>query len=138
MDPANPAPQSRWIYRLSDARFLRGGFAVDQPYDPATEGLAVFPDNDPHPDQRRHRYANVTPLPRRDATPAEIAAYDDELLTALATRESRRKDIIAAVALLVKRTDPNWGTYTLAQKRDAVLAAADEWIALRVFVEKNV
>lgn len=137
MDPANTPVKSRWVYRLSDAMFLRGGYS-DTPYDPATEGVAEFPDDDAHPNPRLHRWANVTPRPKRDATAAEIAAYDDEKLTDLATRESRAKDTIASIALMLKRTDPNWATYTLAQKVAAVNAAKTEWVNLRVFVENNV
>jgi hypothetical protein len=48
----------------------------------------------------------------------------------------RRRDVLATVALIVRRTDPAWATMTPAQKRNAVLEAADQWRDLRALVER--
>ncbi len=48
---------SRWVYRLADGMYVRGGFN-DPEYDPSTEAVAEFQDADPHPNIREER-ANV-------------------------------------------------------------------------------
>lgn len=60
---------SRWIYRLLDGVYLRGGF-YDPGYDPTTESLDAFID-ERHPDPRTERGPG-----RRPATAQEITDYD--------------------------------------------------------------
>lgn len=130
---------ARWLYRKSDGVFLQGGF-YDVPIpliggvpDPAY-GIAEFGDAD-QPDPRLHRYDPATG--KRLATAPELAAQADADLTTQAALTSRQRDILATVALIVKRSNPTaWTSMTAAQKRAAVLNAADEWRDLRVLVDK--
>ena len=56
------------------------------------------------------------------------------------TRTSREKDVLATVALVVRRAVgiATWNGWTAQQKRDAVLAEADVWVNIREFLEANV
>jgi hypothetical protein len=77
-------------------------------------------------------------------TPAEIAAVSDGTatdtsITASAFVTSRQKDILATVAWALRLKDlAAWTALTTAQKKTAVLAAADDWRDIRVFIEKNI
>ncbi len=64
---------SKWIYTKSTGQFTRGGF-YDPPYDPESEGVVEFQDDDPNPDVRLDRFDPVRG--KRPATAQEIAAYD--------------------------------------------------------------
>lgn len=142
---------SKWIYRQSDGVFLYGGFydAVPPRKKDAVEngqpvkvpdydnyGVVEFPDADPHPDVRLHRFDPVEG--KRLATAQEIAAADDAALTERSEATSRQKDILATCALIVRaRNITGWNGMTLAQKKTATLAEADVWRDIRVFIEKN-
>jgi len=71
-DKETPAVAT-WVYRLSDGRFLRGGFFAPA-YDPATEGVLVCPAG--HPDPRTARAAPDAPTGTRPATEAEVADFE--------------------------------------------------------------
>lgn len=66
--------------------------------------------------------------------------------TAAALLTSRQKDILTMVAFVVRRTNnpsgigasiTSWNAMTLAQKKTAVFAAADEWRDMRLWAEGN-
>lgn len=65
--------EHRWIYRLADGVFLRGGFC-DLSFDPAIEGVVRFDDADPAPHVRTERADGAGGT--RPATGPEIAAFD--------------------------------------------------------------
>lgn len=68
------------------------------------------------------------------ADPAVIAAR--QLADAQAT--SRQKDVLATIAWVIRsRNVSAWNALTGAQKKAAVLAEADIWRDLRVFIEQN-
>lgn len=51
---------------------------------------------------------------------------------------SRHKDILATVAWSIRYKDPAaWAAMTPLMKRNAVLAEADNWRDIRVFIEKS-
>jgi hypothetical protein len=70
---------ARWIVRLSDQAFLRGGYFVDLTYDPATETLVELGEVATQPDPRLERYDATAETKRRAATAAEVTAHDDAL-----------------------------------------------------------
>lgn len=133
---------AKFLYRKSDNRFLAGGFydvlppLVGDPLTPdwANYGVADFPDAD-LPDLKLHRYDPA--LGKRLATAQELTDADTTNLTSTATVDSRRLDVLTTVALIVKRGNPAaWASMTAAQRKTAVLAAADDWRDLRVLVDK--
>lgn len=119
---------SRWIYRLTDDAWLRGGYGVDPSYDSATEGLAEL--GEAHPDPRLERHDAASPTRRRPAMAAEIAAYDEKVLDSRARDAFDRNKGLKALALVLLdelntlRTHPAIGlpARTAAQLRDAVIA----------------
>jgi hypothetical protein len=132
----------RWLYRKSDGVFLSGGFfdvqlpTIGDPAvpDTANYGIAEFGDADT-PDIKLHRYDAV--LGKRLATAQELTDATTSALSATAQTDSRRLDIVATCALIVKRSNPTaWSNMTAAQKKAAVLAAADDWRDLRVLIDK--
>jgi len=124
-----------WVYRLADGVFLRGGFYMPS-FDPGTEGLAQFPDADPHPDIRLHRYDAT--LGKRLATPGELAATGSATLSLRSINTSREKDILSMCALVVRaRGIAAWNAMTLPQKVTATLAEADVWKDMRIWAEGN-
>lgn len=82
---------------------------------------------------------------QKTACDAAIASFDpdsasavDGDVTAAAQATSRQKDVLAMIAWSLRRADiPAWTLLTLNQKRAAVLAAADDWRDIRIFIEKN-
>lgn len=92
--------ESRWVYELASGRFLRGGFYLPG-YDPATEGVAVFPDADPHPDPTRERYDAAAPNKRRAATQTELDADATVARITAAQREAGGDVIRATVAWML-------------------------------------
>jgi len=65
-------------------------------------------------------------------------AVIDADTTALSSVTSRHKDVLATVAWAIQFKDPAaWAAKTPAQKRTQVLAEADNWRDIRVFIEKN-
>lgn len=79
---------------------------------------------------------------QKDQATSLIAAFSPltptQLLDKSAGMTSRQKDILATVALIVRQSNVSaWNAMTLAQKKTAVLAAADDWKSLRIFVENN-
>lgn len=68
------------------------------------------------------------------ADPAVVAARQ----LADAQASSRQKDLLAILAWAVRaRNVTTWNALTLAQKKAAVLAEADNWRDLRIFIEQN-
>ena len=136
---------SRWLYRKSDSLFLQGGGNLglqpplmgDPPLpDYTAYGVAEFADAD-QPSLHLHRYDAA--LGKRLATAQELADADDADTATRAQLTSRQRDILATVALIVRRSDPAaWTAMSAAQKKTAVLAAADQWRDLRVLVDKLV
>ena len=141
---------AKFIYRKSDNRFLGGGFydaqppMVAGPNDPdgnptqvpdyVNYGVAEFGDADmPDMTTDRHDATNG----KRRATAQELADDETEEVTQRARRNSRQKDVLAMCALIVRRSNPvAWAAMTPAQKRVAILAAADDFRDMRVLVEK--
>lgn len=61
-----------------------------------------------------------------------------QMLDQQATLTSRQKDILAMVAFAIRQSNVTaWNAMTLAEKKTAVLAGADTWKSMRVFVENN-
>jgi len=89
-------------------------------------------------DCRTQRYDNDT---LRAATAQEIADYDAlqvTVWTAAAAVTSRQKDVLATIAWGVRgKNVAAWNALTLAQKKSTVLAEADTWRDLRVWIEQN-
>lgn len=139
----------KYLYRKSDGVFLSGGSCDIQPPlitgpvvdgkptqvpDFTTYGVAEFGDAD-QPDLRLHRYDAV--LGKRLATAPEQASHDDARVVDAAALTSRQRDILATVAFIIRRSDVvAWNATTPAQKKAAVLAAADVWRDLRVAIDK--
>lgn len=74
--------------------------------------------------------ATLGPAP----TPADLAT----MRTFDFTQTSRRKDLLATCALIVRaRGIPAWNASTLQQKKDATFAEADVWVGIRDFIEQN-
>lgn len=65
-------------------------------------------------------------------------AFIDTDITRLSQATSRQKDILASIAWAIRLKDPAaWAALTNVQRRNAVLAEADNWRDIRVFIEKN-
>jgi hypothetical protein len=109
---------SRWIFRLSDGQYLRGGF-YDPDFDAATEALDEFPDADPHPDVRLHKGPG-----RQLRSQAELDAYDLAQRTMLATREQAVKAIRVTMLWVLRRILGRAPTPAEIQQ------ARDEWLAI--------
>lgn len=75
-------------------------------------------------------------------TQAQIdAVTDTQAADAEAARIARGEKndprVLALLAFVLSTTDPSWGTYTIAQKRAAVIDARDQWETLRLFIAKR-
>lgn len=80
-----------------------------------------------------------TPAELAAITPAQTAAVQATLRTAVFTATSRQKDILAMVALVVRAKGlAAWNAMTVPQKVSATLAEADAWTTIRDFIETNV
>lgn len=129
---------NKWVYRVSDGLLLLGDGADPSLYttDQVNYALVDVGATASIPDPRTQRAASATTL--RAATAPEIAAYDAARNTATFTATSRRKDILATCALIVRaRGIAAWNGMTLQQKKDATLAEADVWVTIRDFIETN-
>jgi|KBSSwiStaDraftv2_1062776.scaffolds.fasta_scaffold11619_3 hypothetical protein len=74
--------------------------------------------------------ATLGPAP----TPADMAT----MRTLEFTATSRRKDVLATCALIVRaRGIAAWNAMTLQQKVTAAFAEADVWVNIRDFIESN-
>ena len=72
-------------------------------------------------------------------TQAEIDAYKASKLTAYCNAESRKKDILAMLAVIVRGKDPvAWNGMTQAQKIDAIRAAAGIYKNIREFIDDKI
>lgn len=127
-----------WVYRNSDFHWM-----VRNAGDPAlinTQPASYTPvtlAQDACPDPRLTRGQATAPFVRA-ATAPEIAAYDAAQKTSTFTATSRQKDVIATCAQIVRaRGIAAWNAMTLQQKKDATLAEADVWVAIRQFIEDN-
>jgi hypothetical protein len=89
-------------------------------------------------DCRTQRYDNGA---LRAATAQEIADYDAAQVVAYteaAQVTSRQRDILATIAWGIRgRNVAAWNALTLAQKKSTVLAEADTWRDLRVWIDQN-
>lgn len=91
------------------------------------------------------QYLPSATAPQKTACAAAIAAFDpdsasnvDSDLTNTAQATSRQKDVLASIAWAIRFKDPAaWNALTGAQKKAAVLAEADNWRDIRIFIEKN-
>lgn len=71
-------------------------------------------------------------------TPAQITAAQTTERQAQFTATSRRKDVLATCALVVRaRGIATWNGMTVQQKKDATLVEADVWSNIRDFIETN-
>lgn len=129
-----------FVYRVSDGKFLFGGpydvvapkLANGQP-DPAY-GVVALPD-DQSPDPITERVDLAAASKRRPATAQEQTAALDDAIADTATGQSRRADVLTMLAWTVRRQNvPAWNAMTNQQKKAAVLAEADNWRDLRVFI----
>lgn len=103
--------------------------------DPAF-AVVVLPDGSPTPDQRVHLWGGSALVQK--SAPA-IATYDAAALDAQSLSSSRKKDILASIALVVRSRDiAGWNTMTTNQKVTATLAEADVWKAIRTFIDDKV
>lgn len=103
--------------------------------DDATHITVALPRN---PDHVRERYSGNSQDPLRAATAQEIADAKDAALQTEATVSSREKDVLATVAFVVRASNVSaWNAMTVAQKKTATLAQADNWRDIRVWIEKN-
>lgn len=94
---------SKWVYRVSDSLFLRGGF-YDPAYDSAHEGVVSFQDADPHPDVETERYDATSSTKRRPATQAEL-----DIATATRIDTEARKSIDEMRAIKTAILTSLWG-----------------------------
>lgn len=106
--------ENRWVYRLSDTLFLRGGFS-DPVFDQATEGVVVLPD-ERFPDPVRERCDPAAPSRRRPATAQEIAAIEDARKDADIDQQKALR-ALAQATFELKTTD-----WTAQQFRDRIKA----------------
>lgn len=91
-----------------------------------------------NPDALREKYSGDPLNPFTAKTAQEIADTITARQTAAAQVTSRQKDILATIAWAVRRSNVTaWNALTLAQKKSTVLAEADNWRDLRVFIEQN-
>lgn len=120
---AAPASDARWVYRLADGLFLRGGY-----YDPDVnpgEGLVSLGER--HPDPRLERFDPVTKT--RAATAPEIAAYDAALVDRDATASVDTDKALRALVVYVRaqlnvlRVAAGLPALTMAEVRAGVIAA---------------
>lgn len=82
------------------------------------------------------RYLQADAQPIIDAFDHDDPAHAAAELTALALADSRRKDILATVAIIVKERDvAAWNAMTITQKVEAVRNEADIWKAFREFID---
>lgn len=83
----------------------------------------------------------VQPASLQSAAQSIIDAFDaagNESANARWTTQSRQKDVLATMAMIVRaRNIPAWNSMTLQQKKDATFAEADVWINIRDFIEAN-
>lgn len=81
----------------------------------------------------------VTPSALQGAAQPTIDAFSlptpAVLLDENAVATSRQKDVLATIAWAHKQFNQNWAAMTPAQKKNAVLASADDWKAMRVLVD---
>lgn len=89
--------RSRWVYRLSDGRWLRGGILFDGAYDPQTEGLVEL---DFAPDFERDRYDATGTNYCRVATEEEQSSLAAERLD----READADHAVAMIEFVLRRT----------------------------------
>jgi hypothetical protein len=130
---------NRWVYRVADGQLCFGVGAPDPALylsDPVTYAIVdLGPDADV-PNPRLRRAASAVAL--RNATVQEVAAFDAAFQQATFLLMSRRKDVLATCAEIVRaRGIPAWNAMTVQQKKDAVIAEAEVWVAIRQFIEAN-
>ena len=118
------AAESRWVYRLSNGQFLRGGFYAVT-HDPATEGVVSLGER--HPDPRTERFDPVTKT--RPATAPEIAAYDAEQLDAQAVASVDTEKALKAIVVYMRtqlnvlRVAAGMSALTAAEVRAGIIQA---------------
>ena len=86
----------------------------------------------------------VSPASLQAAAQPVIDAFDPEAplsdgeLAAAFQPTSRQKDVLATIAWTLSLHDPAaWEGLTVAQKKAATLAQANDWRDLRIWIEKN-
>ena len=122
-------------YNVSTGRILTWGPLPYSAIAGPGEATDVIPDGPPDP--KHHRYDGTAISRLRRATPSEMTVVDDADQIVAATAASRHKDTLATIAWVIRARDvPAWTALTLAQKRAAVLAAADDWRDLRIVIER--
>lgn len=111
-------------------------------------GLPVASVSVASPDDKatwRVTYTQILSAEQDTQAAALIAAFDPESAAtinaanlAMATASSRQKDTLAMIAWALRRSNVTaWNGLSLAGKKAAVLAEADNWRDLRVFIEQN-
>ena len=90
------------------------------------------------PDPLRERYSGNLTDPFVAKSPSETQAAIAAQLATRAQVTSRQKDVLATIAWgLRARNVSAWNAMTLPQKKAAVLAEADIWRDVRVFIEQS-
>lgn len=111
--------------------FMPLGHAVDARY------VSVIVPRNPEP--AIEKYSGNPASPFMAKTAQEISDYATTVMTTAATASSRQKDTLADIAWAIRFSNVLvWDAKTTAQKKAQVLAEADIWRDLRVFIEKNV
>lgn len=120
------------VVDTSTNEFLSAG----QPsLDPRYVVVGPLPRN---PNPAIEKYSGIPADPFVAKTAPEMAATLTAQQTDRATATSRQKDILATIAWAVRAKNvAAWNAQTLAQKKSTVLAEADNWRDIRVFIEQN-
>jgi hypothetical protein len=120
---------AKWVYDLASGRFLYGGY-YEPSYDPATQGIAEFPDADPNPDVEHERFDATSPTLRRLATTEELTADETAAVDASLDQALSTGDVIilaAAQHLTVLFPDlPEPSPEQVAAFRDAVRSTSKD------------
>lgn len=114
----------------------------------AADGFPVASVSIGSPDDKatwRVAYTQVLSAGQKTAAAAIVAAFDpssaatiDAANLANATASSRQKDTLTTITWALRRSNiVAWNALTPAQQKAAVLAEADNWRDLRVFIERN-
>lgn len=128
---------NKWVYEVATGKWMLQ-FRDPSIYltDQINYGLADLGDNQSGPDPILERFDATTG--RRAATPTEIAESRADLLASQSKATSRKKDILAMCALVVRaRGIAAWNAMTTPQKVTAALNEADVWANIRDFIENN-
>ncbi len=116
---------------LTTNEFIQDGSAAEDGVRYVRKPVTVQPNG------RTQKYAG-DPTVFAAKTAPEIATFDTARQTARAALTSRERDLLTTCLCAVRgRNIPAWNAMTLAAKKTAVLAEADLWRDMRVWIEVN-